>query len=165
MAPKDLKLPLTVTGKPELRRLLRELTKIDDFFVNSAAEKNPSTVTQPRMTPLLNEIAAANQINLLEAAQRKNLINVLNDLLQGAPAINISFATEPSSKALEPILVWLRKNIHPQVLLQVGLQPSIAAGCVLRTPNKIFDMSINARLNNEKEYLARLIDGATNGRG
>jgi F0F1-type ATP synthase delta subunit len=67
-------------------------------------------------------------------------------------------------KALEKILLWLRQNVHPQVLLQVGLQPAIAAGCVLRTTNKIFDMSLKAHLSQQTDYLKQLISGAADGR-
>ena len=74
--------------------------------------------------------------------------------------MHISFAAEPSVKALETILVWLRDNIHPKVLLQVGLQPAVAAGCVLRTPNKVFDMSLRAYLDRQGDYLVQLIRGA-----
>jgi F0F1-type ATP synthase delta subunit len=74
--------------------------------------------------------------------------------------LHISFAAEPSTQALEKILVWFRANIHPQALLQVGLQPTIAAGCVLRTPNKVFDMSLRNHLIEQQKYLMQLIDVA-----
>jgi F0F1-type ATP synthase delta subunit len=88
---------------------------------------------------------------------------MLNEVLGHAPLLHISFASEPSTKALEAILVWMRANIHPQTLLQVGLQPNIAAGCVLRTPSKVFDLSMRSYLQKQESYLVELIAGAARG--
>jgi hypothetical protein len=43
---------------------------------------------------------------------------------------------------------------------QVGLQPTIAAGCVVRTSNKVFDMSLKEHLTEQEQYLMQLIDVA-----
>ena len=156
-----LKLSLNLIGRPDLNRLVRELNKIDDFFVASAARKSgTASGTPPRITRLLDQLARDNRINLLEAGQRKSLEAEIKKLLAEAPLFNISFAAEPSPKAMEEILAWFRTNIHPQSLLQVGLAPSIAAGCILRTPNKLFDMSLSSYLEKQEPYLAKLIDGA-----
>ncbi len=164
MEPKIFKLPMTVVGRSEIMRMQRELTKLDDFFITAAARKGGTPISPPRITRVLDEIARDNKVNLLEAAQRKTLVAKLSEVLERAPNLHISFAAEPSPRALEKILVWFRRNIHPQTLLSIGLQPSIAAGCMLRTPNQLFDMSISARLKSQEDYLAKLIDGAANGR-
>ena len=161
MAHDEFKLSLSIIGRSEISRILRELSRLDDYFVASHARKaGTGAGTPPRISHLLDELARTNGLNLLEAAQRKQLADKLNQLLASAPTLNIIFASEPSPKALERITAWFRENIHPQALLQVGLQPSIAAGCVLRTPNQLFDMSISSRLKQEEQYLAQLIAGA-----
>lgn len=164
MEAKELKLPLNVVGRSDITRMLRELDKLDDFFVAAASRGTDSPSSPPpRITRVLDQLARDNRINLLEAHQRKQFAVQLKDILSKAPALNISFAAEPSPTALEKVLSWFRQNIHPQTLLQIGLQPSIAAGCVLRTPNQIFDMSISRRLQTQEPYLAKLIDGAVSG--
>jgi F0F1-type ATP synthase delta subunit len=69
----------------------------------------------------------------------------------------MSFASEASPKALDKIVAWLRSNIHPQTLLQVGLQPTIAAGCIVRTTNRVFDLSLRTHLREQEPYLTQLI--------
>jgi F0F1-type ATP synthase delta subunit len=108
-------------------------------------------------------LARSNKFNLLDKNQRGELNNKLDQVLKSAPLLHISFAIEPSPQVMERILVWLRINIHPQTLVQVGLQPTIAAGCVLRTPNKIFDLSLRTRLKQQEPYLVTLIAGAAHG--
>ncbi len=51
------------------------------------------------------------------------------------------------------LVVWLRANIHPQILVHLGLQPSIAAGCVVRTANKQFDFSLSEAFEKQRELL------------
>lgn len=157
---KDFKLSLNVVGRTDISRLLRELEKLDDFFVASAAARQANV---PRISHSLDDLARTNRLNLLEAAQRKTLADLLKKLASQAPELSISFAAEPSPTVLERIVTWFRSNIHPQTLIQVGLQPSIAAGCVVRTPNKIFDLSIRNHLRSQTPYLEKLISGAANG--
>lgn len=156
----ELKLPATVVSQVDVARLLRELNELNDFFVASRARKSGSSPQPPRLTRLLDQVVRDNRYNLLEEPDRKTLEQNLNSVLSKAPLLHMSFASEPPSRALERIVVWLRTNIHPQVLLQVGLQPSIAAGCVLRTPNRWFDMSLRSHLEQQESYLLQLIAGA-----
>lgn len=159
-APSGLKISLAIVSNTDITRLQRELNRLDDYFVGAAARAEGAAQTPPHITRVLNELATANRVNLLEAAQRKKLNEELGALLKRAPLFHISFAAEPSPKGLEQILAWLRQNIHPEILLLVGLQPTIAAGCVLRTPNKLFDMSLSAYLKRQQPFLTKLIEGA-----
>lgn len=158
-----LKLPSTVVGASDLVRLRREVAALNDFFVAAKAKPAGSDMPMPQATRSLDLLAKENNLNLLDEKARNHLIEQLDVIHKEAPSFHISFAVEASPKALERILVWLRQNIHPQVLLQVGLQPAIAAGCVLRTTNRIFDMSLRQRLNSQTDYLTELIRGNNNG--
>ena len=156
----ELKLPLSVISQVDVARLLRELNSLDDFFVGAKVRQGGTPIQPPRLTRRLEQLAAANNVNLLDEKQRQDLQPKLDAVLAKAPRLHISFATEPAPAALDKILDWLRQNIHPQCLLQVGLQPTIAAGCVLRTPNKVFDMSLRSFLKQQEPYLVKLIAGA-----
>ena len=156
----QLKLPNSLVSQVDVARIMRELNSLNDFFINSRARPAGSPVQPPRLTRPLDQLAQNNQCNLLEEPQRKQLYDQLNNILGRAPLLHMSFAAEPSTKALETVIVWLRANIHPQALLQVGLQPTIAAGCILRTPNRIFDMSMRSHLKEQEPYLVELIAGA-----
>ena len=157
----ELKIPSTVISQVDVARLMRELNSLEDFFIGAEARKPGTPMQPPRLSRLLNSLASDNKYNLLEEEQRKKLYSQLNEIIGKAPLLHISFAAEPPPKALEKILDWLRANIHPYALLQVGLQPTIAAGCVLRTSNKVFDMSLRSNLKEQEGYLVKLIEGAT----
>jgi F0F1-type ATP synthase delta subunit len=156
----ELKLPLTVISQIDVARLLRELNGLNDFFISASARKSGTPMQPPPLGRLLEQLAKDNGCNLLNEPDRQKLQAALNLILGKAPLLHISFAAEPPVKALEQILSWFRTNIHPQLLLQVGLQPMIAAGCVLRTPNRVFDMSLRSYIKTQEPYLAQLIAGA-----
>jgi hypothetical protein len=162
MAP--LKLPTSIFNRGDILRLMRELNALDDFFISAQARQPGTAIQPPKTSRPLEQLAQENGLSLMDATQRKNLYKNLQFLSENAPNLHISFANEPTPRALEPILIWLRENIHPQALLQVGYQPIIAAGCVLRTPNKIFDMSLNVHLQKQVPLLMQLIGGVVRGR-
>jgi F0F1-type ATP synthase delta subunit len=153
-----------VVGPSDVTKLQRELNGLDDFFVSAKARQAGTSMQLPKLTRILDQMARENKINLLEDSGRQRLAKALKLALEQAPTLHISFATEPSPKALERLVVWIRTNIHPQALVQVGLQPSIAAGCFLRTANKTFDMSLRATMKKSEPQLLKLIAGAVDGR-
>lgn len=161
MAP--LKLPNGLIGRPDAARLIRELNGLNDFFAGAKTRQPGTSVTMPRVSRLLQDLASLNNLNLLDESSRAKLQTELANVYERAPSMHISFAVEPSARALEQILAWIRQNIHPQTLLQVGLQPAIAAGCVLRTTNKVFDMSLRTHLAKQSQYLAELLAEKTHG--
>jgi F0F1-type ATP synthase delta subunit len=155
-----LQLSANIIGQVDIARILRELKSLDDFFAAAKTRPAGTSMQLPKLTRLLDQVAKENNFNLLEESNRKELYRELDQIVSTAPLLHISFAAEPSTQALEKVLIWLRANIHPQVLLQVGLQPAIAAGCVVRTANKVFDMSLRENLKEHQQYLMQLIDTA-----
>jgi F0F1-type ATP synthase delta subunit len=155
-----IQLSTNIVSQVDVARILRELKNLDDFFIAAKTRKAGSPMQLPRLTRLLDQVARENNYNLLEESHRKALYQELDQIIGTAPLLHISFAAEPSTQALEKILIWFRTNIHAQALLQVGLQPTIAAGCVLRTNNKVFDMSLRENLSKQKPFLVQLIDSA-----
>ncbi|HSX17952.1 MAG TPA: hypothetical protein VLE51_01175 [Candidatus Saccharimonadales bacterium] len=157
---KDFKLPTGLIGKIELSRLLRELSILDDFFISARVRQVGTPIQPPKVTEILSNLAKLNGLNLLENSARAELRSNLDLIDKNAPQLHISFAVEPTNQAIEQLTNWFRANIHPYALLQVGLQPRIAIGCVLRTPNKFFDMSLRIYLEKQENYLAQLVSGA-----
>ncbi len=159
-----LKLPSTVISQTDIARLMRELNGLDDFFVGAHARQSGTKMGLPKISRQIDLTARENKINLLDMAGRQHMMAELKTIYEKAPNLHISFAIEPSPKAFEKVILWMRSNIHPQTLVSIGLQPAIAAGCVVRTTNKVFDMSLRASLAKEAGYLKELVQGAVDGR-
>lgn len=146
-------LPVLVFGMPEVRRLRRELETLEEFM-NSSALRTPGTqAALPRLSRMCEALSLENHLNLLQAADRKQLLTFIKGVETAAPQIHISFATDPSSAFTARVVTWLRGNIHRYALVQIGLQPTIAAGCVVRTANKVFDFSLRERFTKTEALL------------
>ena len=140
-----LKLPILVFGVVEVRRLKRELESLEDYMSQAAIRTPGKQAALPRLSRLLDALAAENHLNLLQPAHRAALKTFLMSTERTAPKVHISFAADPSSAFTAKMVAWLRAHIAPDTLLDVGLQPTIAAGCIVRTANKVFDLSLRNR--------------------
>jgi F0F1-type ATP synthase delta subunit len=144
------KLPTTITSKADIARLLSEMTALEQTLQQQAIRKEK---TETQVSKQLQEVAANVSQKLDAEDGRKAIRDFLEQTKQSAPVVHISFASNPSSVFLEKITSWFRKEIHPLVLLQVGMQPSIAAGCTVRTTSKYFDLSLRSHLQGKNELL------------
>ncbi len=149
----QLVLPATVTGLTDVTRLRRESETLDEYLRQAGLRKGGHATELPKFPAMLDDVATANHLNLLQAADRQKLADFLQQLQTKAPVVHMSFASEPSTEFTGKIVTWLRQNIHPLLLVHVGLQPSIAAGCTLRTTNKVFDFSLRQYFEQNSQLL------------
>ena len=155
-----LKLPDRLSGSADLGKTLRELEKIDDFLYQTKIRTPGRPVTLPKSSKTLDELVEINSLSLLEEADRKKLLEILEKLQETSPVIHISFASEPTVSVMEKIVGWCRENIHPYVLVNNGLQPSVIVGCEVRTTNKVFDMSLRSKFEKMQDVLAKQLEEA-----
>ncbi len=164
MAPKEqsssesiLQLPMTVVTKVDLGRLMRELDTLENFMQQSAIREPGTPVKLPKTSRLFDETINNNKLNMLHEDDRKRLIAFLQEVKLHAPVLHMSFGADPSPLFTQKLVAWLRSELHPLILLQVGLQPNIGAGCVVRTTNKYFDFSLRNRFTERRAELTRLM--------
>lgn len=150
-------LPAIVTGPVEIRRLLREIEALEEYMVQANRRAPGQQIPLPKVSRVLDALASNNSMNLFQASDRIKLTEFLKDVQGKAPSIHISFASDPSSAFTVKMVTWLRANIHPYALLRLGLQPTLAAGCMVRTTNKVFDFSLRNRLKEQYPLLAAAI--------
>lgn len=145
--------PSLLTSPADVARLRREVAALDSYLDQQALRAPGEPPRLPKTSRILEELAAANQLNLLDKHTRERVAAFLADVEAHAPIVHISFASDPSSAFMQKIVMWFRQNIHPAMLVRVGLQPTIAAGCVLRTTNKYFDLSLRQTLKKHQPEL------------
>jgi hypothetical protein len=158
---KQIVLPDQLTSSVDLARTIRELEALDESL-NQAELRKPGTPTKLAASSVtLEDLAKINNVSLTDKTQRAQLLSMLHAFYEHSPRIHISLANEPSAAFVRKTAIWMRKNIHPLVLLEVGLQPTLAAGCMIRTNNKIFDMSLRHRFEENRHLLVeKLSEGA-----
>lgn len=156
-----LVLPVSVINRGDVGRLLRELKVLDEFLQQAAIRQPGTSMKMPRTSRFMDELLQANKLNALVEADRKVLLTFIDGVYKKAPTLHLSFNADPSPLFSQRLVTWLRKEIHPHVLVQSGLQPSIGAGCTLRTANKYFDFSLRENFRAKRELLVRQIQEAT----
>lgn len=154
--PATITLPLSVVGRSDVSKALRELTSIDDYF-HQAGIRGANAGEMPAVGRALDGLARANGLNMVHAEHRSALKEFLTKLKATAPVVHISFPSEPSDSFIAKILEWFRANVHQNVVLHVGMQPEIAAGAVVRTTNKLFDFSLRKKFDASKAKLIESI--------
>jgi F0F1-type ATP synthase delta subunit len=157
---RSLELPTLIFGPVEVSRLLRELESLEEYITQSNIRSGGKQEPLPKTSRLLEGLAGNNNFNLLVAEDRQHLTEFLKEISTKAPVIHFSFAADPSSAFVAKIVAWLRTNIHPYALLHLGLQPSIAAGCIVRTNSRSFDFSLRNRFSEQRALLLKAIEGS-----
>ena len=152
------KLTPAIVTPLDLGRVIREAEKLDDYLLQSALRGHQTADSLPKVTRMLEEIAELNGLSLLDGTHRKHLIGNLRGIRANSRKIHISFAVEPSPAVMQKIVAWFRQNIEDDLIVEVGIQPTISVGCVIRTTNKVFDMSLRNRFSDSKNLLAELLE-------
>lgn len=146
-----LALPMLVASPIDVGRLIRELESLNEAV--SQAELRHHEAKMPRTSHMMDQTIELNKLNLLEAKDRQALQGFLTSIKEKAPVLHMSFSADPSPAFIEKLMSWLRREIHPLVLLTIGLQPNIGAGCVVRSTNKYFDMSLRQDFESKRGLL------------
>jgi len=163
MVPKESStevLPSLISTPGDLSRLIRELDTLDDYLNQAALRSSQDVSKLPQTSKALEELASMNSLNLLKTDDRKAFKELLDEIKKNAPTIHFGFATPPSLTFLNKLVSWLRSNIHPQLLIKVGLEPSIVGGCMVRTTNKQFDFTLRKHFILKHDVLLQGITGS-----
>jgi hypothetical protein len=149
-------LPPSVVGLVDIGRLIREIDKLEDSLRTADIRGEHRVAPQlPKLSQLLDDVVSQNRLDLLQPSHRRALLEFLKLLRKDAPKLHMSFSADPSPEFISKILRWIRGNLHPHALLAIGMQPGIGAGCVLRTTNKYFDMSLSKSFASSRELLMK----------
>lgn len=153
-------LPLAVIQAADIGRLSRELSAVDENLLQLSLRQGGDPVQFPKTSRLLEQVARLNGMNLMQAEDRKQLLGLLAAISRDAPVLHMSFSVDPTPAFLEKLITWMRREIHPQILLSIGLQPTIGAGCVVRSTNKQFDFSLRQDFLRKRDLLKAALAAA-----
>jgi hypothetical protein len=158
-------LPLSIIQPVDIGHLLRELNQIDEQLRQDAIRGEGGAHKKEdadiKLSPDLDDLVKQANLSIQEQKTRTQLIEYLEHIKKDAPLIHISFGSEPSRSFLTKVTAWLRKEIDPNILVVVGLDPSIGAGSIVRTPNHVFDFSLSTRLKKNHSILGEKIKQVT----
>ncbi len=150
-------LPSAVVSRLDMARLVREVEAIDNALTEHAVRTKvgQSEAYTPSVSDELNDFLQANEIEIdaNSSQSRMQFIGQLRLLKDRAPVMHMTFAVEADKTSLRQFAQWLRESVHPQAVIEVGLQPGLVAGVYLRTPNHVHDLSLRAALAKGRSVL------------
>jgi hypothetical protein len=138
-------LPPGIMGRSDVARLLREIEKVDYDFESQTVRNPGKPLTIPAMSRSLSELITLNQVTIESLESRQGLVANMRKVKDKAPSVHVTFAVDPSPEIIRELIGWVRQNLHPVALVSIGLQPGIIGGCVVRTPDHIYDFTLRNR--------------------
>jgi len=153
--------PGSLIGHPDLTRLMRELESLDNELESQRARHRGDKqfhYQMPNMSKALAEFVELNKLDLTNGHLRMEVTTNLRKLKDHAPVIHMTFAADTDPDSMRQIVGWIRKELHPQALISVGLQPSLIGGVYVRTPNHVHDFSVRAHMRESREIIVKAID-------
>lgn len=150
-------LPPQVTTRADVSRLMSEFERVDNQLTTAVVHaKTGAAPTQaPNLSRQLTDFLVQNKLDVKNDHARTELVKQLKLLKDNVPVIHMTFAVEADPESLTELVKWLRDSIHPQAVIDVGLQPALVAGVYVRTPNHVHDLSMRAALKSGHEIIAK----------
>lgn len=150
-----LALPDMVISKADISHLIRDAEYVDTLLTTQtvrrkAGAKDTSKVFIPG---ILAEYLAINKLQFDDSTQRTAIIRQLRELKDDVPVLNMTFSVPADRESLARLTKWVRASVHQQAIIEAGLQPSLIAGVVLRTPNHVHDFSLRAVMKEGRDVL------------
>lgn len=159
----DFTLPTNIVSKLDVSRLVNEAERVDQTLTSAAIRTKTGAAeagAMPAMSEQLSSFLQQNELTLDDAKVRGNLIKELRKLKDTVRIIHMTFAVPADGESLQELAAWLRESIHPQAVVDVGLQPGLVGGVYLRTPNHVHDFSLKGKLQGGHQLLLTELEAA-----
>jgi hypothetical protein len=160
-------LPPSVISRVDVSRLVNEIEQADNAITTLAirAKAGENVQQSVALSDRLKDFLDMNGLTITaDSLARTELVKQMRILKDKAPVVHLTFATEADQDSLSQLAGWLRESVHPQAVIQTGLQPALIAGVYVRTPNRVYDLSMRAQFQNSRGLLVKQLEAHRAGR-
>ena len=159
-------LPAELVTRTDFLQLINELERVDNELTTASARSKAGVTQQEAvvLSPVAQDFINVNQLSLDASATRSQLITQLRALKDKLPITHLTFATAADHASLTKRVTWLRQSVHPMSLITVGLQPDLISGVHVRTPNRVYDLSVRQKLADGRHLLVEAVEAVSAGR-
>ena len=141
------RLPESIYNSSQLRQLKSELNRLRNL-------RSPKNIV---FSNNLQELAVANGVGKINVATINDLLKFIDTLLDESPEITMTLASAPGNDERAELMMRLRRQLDPKLLVHFIIRPELLAGCVVRTKTAVFDMSLAKALRqNQQKLVTRL---------
>lgn len=143
--------PITIPDRLVTRRQLKELRIEVEAILEQAIqgsirkEQTGASFGVRKPSQLLKDMMAHHNLTLnIESLQ--SLKRIIADIDAKAVMVRVVLSAEASADVQSRIVSWFRSTMERPVLLRFGIQPGIAGGCLVYTPNHRYDFSLRTHI-------------------
>ena len=157
----DFVLPQNLVSKLDVAHLVRDAERVDNQLTEAEARAKSGVQGEqqsPSYSEQLTTFLQQNELSFDNSHIRSEIIKELRQLKDKVPAIHMTFSSEADRESLESVTKWLRDSVHPQAVIDDGVQPSLVAGVYVRTPNHVHDLSLRSKLKASRDLLAKELE-------
>lgn len=158
--PSMLALPNEVITKADVSRLVMEAEYVDNQMTTQSVRKKAGAqaIEKTVMPGIFAEFLTLNKLSFNDSPERTDVIRKLRALKDNVPTLHMTFSVPADRESLARLTKWVRASIHQQAIIEAGLQPSLIAGVVLRTPNHLHDFSLRAAMKESRGLLLKELE-------
>lgn len=155
-----LKLPTALVSSTDVARVIRELELVDNEFEQQRVRTPGAALVVPSLSHSLASLSQDNNVNLADDTARLALRQWMVTIKNSAPVLHVTFASDAEPEIVEQIVGWIRERLHPLALVTTGVQPNLVGGCVVRTPDHIYDFSLRERFHSHRSSFVEALNAA-----
>ena len=150
-----------IISPEDLKSVINELKDYEVFFRHSQIKQHVvkrSAGQAPELSIAASELlSSAMEKKPLNITIIEQLITELERLLIKSPKIKIILAALPNHAVKKQLILWVRKNIKADALIEFSYNQSLLGGLVLTAGSRIFDWSLRQQLLNSQPKLNEMI--------
>lgn len=155
-----MKLPTALVSSTDVSRVIRELEQVDNEFEQQRVHAPGAALVVPSLSQSLASLSRDNNVNLADDAARSALRKWMVTIKNSAPVLHVTFASDAEPEIVAQIVGWIREKLHPLALVTTGVQPNLVGGCVVRTPDHIYDFSLRERFHSHRSSFVEALNAA-----
>lgn len=81
----------------------------------------------------------------------------VEDCINQTPVFDVILPTYPHDSFLKEIAGWFRREVHANSLIDISVRRGIGGGMVLRSKNRLFDMSLRPKIVESKDKIPEVL--------
>ena len=143
-------LPESIHTMQDLSSVQREIQEYSKWFAHDSIKRRTGTKHQ-HDAPLLSPAAEGllddwTEKNTLTQKQIDLLVAELANYRHNSKIITITLAGPPTTNVKKTLVLWCRKNISPNVLVNFDFNRTLLGGLVVRFDSQIYDWSFRRQI-------------------
>ncbi len=144
----NFNLPDSLMTHKDVKRALQSLNNLDVVSDKDQAYS--------QLAPEAQALVDANKKSWQDS-ELNGFKDMAEEFVKQAPVFDVILPTYPHDSLLKEVVSWFRREIHVNSLLNVSVRRSIGGGLVLRSKNRMFDMSFRPKILDAKDKIPEVL--------